>query len=186
MLSCPAGCLFGFSSLSEQHSQNTLCDVLLLLSAVRAACGCAAAGANSGPPAGAVPTFSVTRLPELTRFLKETAPTANNLEALAAAAEPATAADSGSSSSSGADALSSIEGLDAESVALLGWSLRSGSLSSTDEDDDAVAAGALQLPLDPNSPGAPALGLDFFDFLAETGAVKTATTSFPRMGGCLY
>jgi len=147
--------------------------------------GCAAAGANSGPPAGAVPTFSVTRLPELTRFLKETAPTATNLEAFAAAAGPATAAD-GDSSSSSAGALSSIEGLDAESVALLGWSLRSGSLSSTDEDDDAVAAGALQLPLDPNSPGAPALGLDFFDFLVETGAVKTATTSFPRMGVFLY
>lgn len=139
-----------------------------------------------------MPTFSVTRLPELTQFLQETAPTAANLEAIAAAGEAAAAgaealaASSRSSSSRTADALSSLDGVDPSSIDLLGWSLRSlGSMSSTDEDDDAAAAGILGgLPLDPNTPGAPAPGLDFFDFLVEQGAIKTATTSFPRMGEC--
>lgn len=125
----------------------------------------------------------MTCLPELTQCLKDTAPTAANLEALAAAGDVTAAAAAGISSSSSSDVLSSIDGLQPEAVALLGWSLRSGSLdsmSSTDEDEGAV----MLTPLDPNSPGAPAAGLDFFDVLVEQGAVKTATTSFPRMGEC--
>jgi hypothetical protein len=67
--------------------------------------------------------------------------------------------------------------------------LRSGSMDSmsgtdSDSDDAAVLAGGVGVPLDPRSPGAPAPGLDFFDFLMEQGAVRTATTSFPRMGEC--
>jgi hypothetical protein len=150
---------------------------------------CCAGAAASGPPAGAVPTFSVTRLPELTQVLKNTAPTAANMAAMAAAeTEPtAAAATAGSiaSSSTSNDSLSSIDGLDPGSVALLGWSLRSGSMDSmssmsSGEED----SGVLGMPLDPHSPGAPAAGLDFFDFLVDQGAVQTATTSFPRMGEC--
>lgn len=154
-------------------------------------CACSAGAANAGPPAGAVPTFSVTCLPELTQFLLDTAPSAANLEALAAAGGAAAAAASSpdASPSSSSDAMSSIDGLEPGSIALLGWSLRSGSMDSmsgTDSDDDAVLlAGGVGVPLDPSSPGAPAPGLDFFDFLVEQGAVKTATTSFPRMGECL-
>lgn len=126
-----------------------------------------------------MPTFSVRSLPELTRVLLDTAPSPpSSLEA---------AADSSSSASSGSvgDALRSIEGLEADSIAMLGWPLRSlASTSSTDsDDDDAAAAFAAQLLLDPCAPGAPAPGLDFFDALVELGAIQTATTSFPRMGG---
>lgn len=137
-----------------------------------------------------MPTFSVTCLPELSAVLRDTAPTAANLEALAAAgdaAQAAAAAAGAAASSSGSSAVASIDGLEPESVALLGWSLRSGSLdsiSSVDSDDEGAPFGSA-VPLDPNSPGAPAAGLDFFDFLVEQGAVRTATTSFPRMGECL-
>lgn len=162
-------------------------------------CPSLAGAANAGPPAGAVPTFSVTCLPDLTQFLLDTAPSAANLAALAAAgdaaastaaAAAAAAADSPvASPSSSTDALSSIDGLEPGSIALLGWSLRSGSMDSmsgtdSDSDDAAVLAGGVGVPLDPRSPGAPAPGLDFFDFLMEQGAVRTATTSFPRMGEC--
>lgn len=145
------------------------------------------AGSTSGPPPGAVPTFSVTGLTQLTQVLRSTAPTADNLQTLAASAAGAAASVASSSSNSSFDATSSIDGLDAEQISLLGWSLRSqDSLSSTDDDDDEGAAmnaaEGLIGALDPSSPGAPAPGLDFFDFLVEQGAIKTASTSFPRMG----
>lgn len=160
------------------------CEMVCLL------CLSVAGAAASGPPAGAVPTFSVTRLPELTQVLKDTAPTAANMAPMAAAgteptAAAAAAATAGSiaSSSTSSDALSSYDGLESGNVALLGWSLRSGSMDSmssmsSGEED----SGVLEMPLDPHSPGAPAAGLDFFDFLVDQGAVRTATTSFPRMG----
>lgn len=43
------------------------------------------------------------------------------------------------------------------------------------------ASAANQL-LDPSTPGAPAQGLDFVDFLLDYGFIRTASCSFPRMG----
>lgn len=120
-----------------------------------------APGSNIGPPAGAIPTFSVSSLVELRQFLQDTAPSSSGVQGL----------DLSSSSSSS---------IDSSSLGLLGWSLRSSSESESDDDESAAAAAMSWL--DPTAPGNPAAGLDFVDYLVEAGALCTASTSFPRMG----
>uniref|UniRef100_A0A383VST6 Methyltransferase domain-containing protein n=1 Tax=Tetradesmus obliquus TaxID=3088 RepID=A0A383VST6_TETOB len=122
-----------------------------------------APGSNIGPPAGAIPTFSVSSLVELRQFLQDTAPSSSGVQGL----------DFSSSSSS-----SSSSSIDNSSLGLLGWSLRSSSESESDDDESAAAMSWL----DPTAPGNPAAGLDFVDYLVDAGALCTASTSFPRMG----
>lgn len=114
--------------------------------------------------AGAIPTFSVNSLVQLRQFLVDTAPK-SDVQGL----ETAAAAVAGASSSDGAS--------DSSSLGLLGWSLRS---STESESDDEEASAPLWL--DPSVPGNPPAGLDFVDFLVHSGALRVASTSFPRMG----
>jgi hypothetical protein len=95
----------------------------------------------------------VSSLVELRQFLQDTAPSSSDVQGL----------DLSSSSSS-------------SSLGLLGWSLRSSSESESDDDDSAL------MWLDPTAPGNPAAGLDFVYYLVASGALCTASTSFPRMG----
>ena len=111
-----------------------------------------APGSNLGPPAGAIPTITVTKLPELEEILQKTAPGA------------AGAASDGIASSSSSQ--NQQQEHEEKYRHLLGWPLR------VSEDE----------VLDPAAPGAPAPGLDFVDFLTEQGALQMASCSFPKMG----
>eukprot|EP00878_Enallax_costatus_P040110 GHUV01046100.1.p1 GENE.GHUV01046100.1~~GHUV01046100.1.p1 ORF type:complete len:315 (+),score=113.05 GHUV01046100.1:3-947(+) len=119
-----------------------------------------APGSNLGPPAGAIPTFTVNSLTQLTDFLLRTAPVS----------DIDTAAISSSSTVGSLDDSSS-------SLGLLGWSVRS-TMSESESDDDELGV----LILDPSAPGNPAPGLDFVDWLVQQGAITIASCSFPRMG----
>eukprot|EP00775_Hariotina_reticulata_P013404 gene13404-13532_t len=63
------------------------------------------------------------------------------------------------------------------------WGLQPGKLlMSCSDSDDESDGGAAEPVRDPSTPGAPAPGLDFVDWLVDNGALVTASCSFPRMG----